>query len=129
MRESLRIIRQCIGQMPKGDVLVDDPKIAFPVDKDLLSHSMETHIHHFLLSANGFKVPAGEFYSAIEAPKGELGYYLISDGSEKPFRLKVRSPSFVNLQSLTERTTNIKYLADVIAMLGSLDPVMGEVDK
>lgn len=129
MRESLRMIRQCVEQMPKGDFLVDDPKIAFPVDKDLLAHSMETHIHHFELAAYGFKVPKGEVYSAIEAPKGELGYYLISDGSEKPFRLKVRSPSFVNLQALTERTTNMKYLADVIAMLGSLDPVMGEVDK
>jgi len=129
MRESLSMIRQCVQQMPQGDILVDDPKIAFPVDKDLLSHSMETHIHHFELSAYGFKVPAGEVYTAIEAPKGELGYYLISDGSEKPFRLKVRAPSFVNLQALTERTTNIKYLADVIAMLGSLDPVMGEVDK
>ncbi|AZV77344.1 NADH dehydrogenase (quinone) subunit D [Parasedimentitalea marina] len=129
MRESLKIIRQCIGQMPKGDILIDDPKIAFPVDKDLLAHSMETHIHHFKLSADGIQVPAGEFYAATEAPKGELGYYLISDGGEKPFRLKVRAPSFVNLQALCERTTNIKYLADVIAMLGSLDPVMGEVDK
>ena len=90
---------------------------------------METHIHHFELSAFGFKVPAGEVYVAIEAPKGELGYYIIADGSEKPFRFKVRAPSFVNLQALTERTTNMKYLADVIAMLGSLDPVMAEVDK
>lgn len=129
MRESVRMIRQCVQQMPTGAILIDDPKIAFPVDKDLLSHSMETHIHHFELSAFGFKVPAGEVYTAIEAPKGELGYYIISDGSEKPFRFKVRAPSFVNLQSLTERTTNIKYLADVIAMLGSLDPVMAEVDK
>lgn len=129
MRESLSMIRQCVQQMPQGDVLVDDPKIAFPVNKDLLSHSMETHIHHFELSAYGFKVPAGEVYTAIEAPKGELGYYIISDGSEKPFRLKVRAPSFVNLQALTERTTNMKYLADIIAMLGSLDPVMAEVDK
>lgn len=129
MRESVKMIRQCVNQMPEGAILVDDPKIAFPVDKDLLSHSMETHIHHFKLAAFGFKVPAGEVYTAIEAPKGELGYYIISDGSEKPFRFKVRAPSFVNLQCLTERTTNVKYLADVIAMLGSLDPVMAEVDK
>lgn len=129
MRESVKMIRQCVQQMPQGRFLVDDPKIAFPVDKKLLSHSMETHIHHFELAAYGFKVPAGEVYTAIEAPKGELGYYLISDGSEKPFRFKVRAPSFVNLQALTERTTNMKYLADVVAMLGSLDPVMAEVDK
>ena len=129
MRESLSMIRQCVQQLPEGDFLVDDPKIAFPVDKDLLSHSMETHIHHFELSAYGFKVPAGEVYTAIEAPKGELGYYIIADGTEKPFRMKVRAPSFVNLQALTERTTNMKYLADIIAMLGSLDPVMAEVDK
>lgn len=129
MRESVRMIRQCVAQMPKGAFLIDDPKVAFPVNKNLLARSMETHIHHFELSAYGFKVPAGEVYTAIEAPKGELGYYIISDGSEKPFRFKVRAPSFVNLQALTERTTNVKYLADVIAMLGSLDPVMAEVDK
>lgn len=129
MRESVKMVRQCVMQMPEGPILVDDPKIAFPVNKDLLAHSMETHIHHFELAAYGFKVPKGEVYIAIEAPKGELGYYIIADGTEKPFRLKVRAPSFVNLQALTERTTNMRYLADVIAMLGSLDPVMAEVDK
>jgi NADH-quinone oxidoreductase subunit D len=129
MRQSLRMIRQCVAQMQPGPVIVDDPKIAFPVDKNKLAHSMETHIHHFELAAFGFKVPAGEVYQAIEAPKGELGYYIISDGSEKPFRFKVRAPSFVNLQALCEHTTNMKYLADVVAMLGSLDPVMAEVDK
>ena len=90
---------------------------------------METQIHHFELSAYGFKVPKGEVYTAIEAPKGELGYYLISDGSEKPFRMKVRAPSFVNLQALEGKIGNMKYLADLIAMLGSLDPVIAEVDK
>ena len=90
---------------------------------------MEAHIHHFKLAAEGFKVPKGEVYTAIEAPKGELGFYIISDGTEKPFRVKIRAPSFVNLQALTDRTTNLKYLADVIAMIGSLDPVMKEVDK
>jgi len=129
MRESLKMIRQCIEQMQPGPFLLDDPKIAFPVDKDLLAHSMEAHIHHFKLAADGFKVPAGEVYTAIEAPKGELGFYIISDGTERPFRVKIRAPSFVNLQALTRRTTNMKYLADVIAMIGSLDPVMKEVDK
>jgi len=129
MRESLKMIRQCIEQMKPGPFLVQDPKIAFPVDKSLLGHSMETHIHHFELAAYGFKVPKGEVYTAIEAPKGELGFYIIADGSEKPFRLKVRAPSFVNLQALSEHAGNMRYLADVIAMIGSLDPVMAEVDK
>ncbi|WP_419902647.1 NADH dehydrogenase (quinone) subunit D [Kiloniella sp.] len=129
MRESLRMIRQCLSQMDEGPFIVDIPTVAFPVDKDLLSCSMETHIHHFELSAYGFKVPKGEVYVPIEAPKGEIGFYIISDGSEKPFRMKVRAPSFVNLQALETETKNMKYLADVIAMLGSLDPVIAEVDK
>jgi len=129
MVESLKMIRQCVAQMQPGPFLIADPKIAFPVNKDLLAHSMEAQIHHFKLAAEGFKVPKGEVYTAIEAPKGELGFYIISDGTEKPFRVKIRAPSFVNLQALTDRTTNMKYLADVIAMIGSLDPVMKEVDK
>ncbi len=129
MRESVRIIEQCLDQIPDGAFQVDMPTIAYPVDKDQLACSMETHIHHFELSAYGFKVPKGEVYTAIEAPKGELGYYVISDGSEKPFRMKVRAPSFVNLQALEGNIQNMKYLADLIAMLGSLDPVIAEVDK
>jgi NADH-quinone oxidoreductase subunit D len=129
MRESVRIIEQCVDAMPAGRFMIDMPTVAFPVDKDVLRCSMETHIHHFELSAFGFKVPAGEVYASIEAPKGELGFYVISDGSEKPCRMKVRAPSFVNLQALLGRATNMKYLADVIAMLGSLDPVIAEVDK
>ncbi|MBL4908246.1 MAG: NADH dehydrogenase (quinone) subunit D [Sneathiella sp.] len=129
MRECVKMIRQCIAQMKEGPFQIDIPTIAFPVDKELLGHSMETHIHHFELSAYGFKVPKGEVYVPIEAPKGELGYYMISDGSEKPTRFKVRAPSFVNLQALEFGTTNMKYLADVVAMLGSLDPVIAEVDK
>ena len=129
MRESVRIIEQCMEAMPDGRFMIDMPTVAFPVDKDVLRCSMETHIHHFELSAFGFKVPAGEAYVSIEAPKGELGFYIISDGSEKPFRMKVRAPSFVNLQALCGCATNMDYLADVIAMLGSLDPVIAEVDK
>ena len=127
--QSISLIEQCLDQMPEGDFQVDMPTIAFPVDKKLLKTSMETHIHHFELSAYGFKVPKGEIYTAIEAPKGELGYYIISDGSEKPFRMRVRAPSFVNLQALEGKVRNMDYLADVIAMLGSLDPVIAEVDK
>ena len=129
IRESIQMVRQCLAQMTEGPFLIDIPTIAFPVDKDLLGCSMETHIHHFELSAYGFKVPKGEVYVPIEAPKGEIGFYIISDGSEKPFRMKIRAPSFVNLQALETGTKNMKYLADVIAMLGSLDPVIAEVDK
>ncbi len=128
MRESVRMIEQCLDQMPDGPFLVDLPTVAFPVDKAKVHSSMEALIQHFDLSAYGFKVPTGEVYSAIEAPKGELGFYIISDGSPKPFRVKVRAPSFVNLQALFG-VSNAKYLADMIAVLGSLDPVMAEVDK
>ncbi len=128
MRESTRIIEQCMRDMPEGPFLADEPTVSFPVDKELLKCSMETQIHHFELSAYGFKVPAGEIYSCVEAPKGELGFYIISDGSEKPFRMKVRAPSFVNLQAL-QGASNMDYLADVVAMLGSIDPVLAEVDK
>lgn len=129
MRESVRMIEQCMDQMNEGPVATDLAKVAFPVDKELLKTSMETQINHFMLSAYGFKVPKGEVYVAIEAPKGELGYYIISDGSGKPFRFKVRAPSFVNMQILQSGATNVKYLADLIAMLGSIDPVLAEVDK
>ncbi len=128
MRESVRLIEQCLDQMPDGPFLIDLPTVAFPVDKAKVHSSMEALIQHFDLSAYGFKVPKGEVYSAIEAPKGELGFYIISDGSQKPFRMKVRAPSFVNLQALFG-VSNAKYLADMIAVLGSLDPVMAEVDK
>lgn len=129
MRVSVDIIEQCLQQMPKdGPTIVDMPHIAFPGDKQKMQASMETLIQQFQLSAYGFKVPAGETYVSIEAPKGELGFYIISDGSEKPFRLKIRAPSFVNLQVL-EPLSKHTYLADVIAIIGSLDPVMKEVDK
>ncbi len=128
MKESVRIIEQCMAEMPDGPFMVDLAGIKFPVDKELLRRSMETQIYHFELSAYGFKVPKGEVYACVEAPKGELGFYIVSDGSAKPFRMKVRAPSFVNLQGLFG-TTNMNYLADVIAVLGSLDPVMAEVDK
>lgn len=128
MRESVKIIKQCVDQMPEGPVKVDMPEITFPADKVKVQSSMEALIHHFKLASQGFKVPKGEVYASIEAPKGELGFYIISDGSEKPFRLKVRAPSFVNLQALNVMAER-GYLADMIAMIGSLDPVMAEVDK
>lgn len=128
MRESVKMIEQCMAQMPDGAVQVDMPDVAFPLDKKEVETSMEALIYHFKVASEGFKVPKGEVYASIEAPKGELGFYIISDGSGKPFRMKVRAPSFVNLQAL-ELMAGKGYLADMIAMLGSLDPVMAEVDK
>ncbi len=129
MRVSVDIIEQCLAQMPTdGPTIIDNPLIAFPGDKQKVQSSMESLIQQFQLSAYGFKVPAGEAYVSIEAPKGELGFYILSDGSEKPFRVKIRAPSFVNLQVL-EVLAKHTYLADVIAIIGSLDPVMKEVDK
>lgn len=128
MRESVKMIEQCMEQMPNGPVQVDMPGVAFPLEKKKVKESMEALIYHFKVASEGFKVPKGEVYSSIESPKGELGFYIISDGSEKPFRMKVRAPSFVNLQAL-DLMAGKGYLADMIAMLGSLDPVMAEVDK
>ncbi|MFQ5900305.1 MAG: NADH dehydrogenase (quinone) subunit D [Thermodesulfobacteriota bacterium] len=128
MRESVKIIEQCVDQMHEGPVKVDLPEIAFPGDKDKVQSSMESLIHHFKIVAEGFKVPKGEVYASIEAPKGEMGFYIVSDGAEKPFRMKIRLPSFVNLQALNTMANN-GYLADMIAMIGSLDPVMADVDK
>ena len=128
MLESVKMIEQCMEQMPQGPIQVDLPQIAFPADKAKVKESMELLINHFQLSAYGFTVPKGETYVSIEAPKGELGFYIISDGTEKPFRMKIRAPSFVNLQVLYPLSKRC-YLADLIAIIGSLDPVMKEVDK
>ena len=127
MRQSLRIITQCLDALPGGPFNVDIPEIV-PPPKETLYNNMENLIHHFKYVSDGFKVPAGEVYSAIESPKGELGFYIISDGSEKPVRVKIRVPSFVNLQSVDVMTRG-SYLADVVAVISSLDPVFGECDK
>lgn len=128
IRESVKLIEQCLDQMPSGPILVDRPDVAFPLDKTKVKSSMETMIHHFEVSAFGFPVPKGEAYVSIEAPKGELGFYIVSDGTHKPFRMKVRAPSFVNIQALQAMAKHC-FLADVIAIIGSLDPVIAEVDK
>ncbi|MBI5287215.1 MAG: NADH dehydrogenase (quinone) subunit D [Deltaproteobacteria bacterium] len=127
MRQAARIIKQALEQIPDGPVNVDMPEIVPPPKEDL-SKNMEALIHHFKLISHGFKVPKGEVYSSIESPKGELGFYIVSDGSEKPFRVKIRAPSFVNLQAINPMSKGA-YLADVIAIVSSLDPVFGEVDK
>lgn len=127
LRQSASLVRQCLQKMPKGSVMADEGKIVFP-KREELEHSMEALIHHFKLASEGFRVPPGATYTAIEAPKGELGIYLVSDGSNKPYRCHVRAPSFVHLQLLPEISKG-HMLADVVAILGSLDIVFGEVDR
>ncbi len=127
MRESVKIINQCIEKMPKGPVKSIDGKISPPKREDL-KQSMEALIHHFKLFTEGYRVPAGDVYASVEAPKGEFGVYLISDGSNKPYRCKIRAPGFSHLQSM-DYLIRGHMLADVPAVLGSLDIVFGEVDR
>jgi NADH-quinone oxidoreductase subunit D len=127
IRESVRIVRQCLEKMPAGDYRSQDPKVT-PPPRARIDESMEALIHHFKLFTEGFHVPAGEVYSAIESPRGELGCYLVSDGGPKPYRLHVRAPSFVNLQAvpLLMRGGSV---SDAITVISSIDPIMGEVDR
>lgn len=127
MRESLKLIHQCLDLMPSGPVLSDDRKIV-PPPRSEMKHSMEALIHHFKLYTEGFHVPEGEVYAAVEAPKGEFGVYLISDGSNRPYRCKIRAPSYAFLQA-TEFLSKGHMLADVVAIVGSLDIVFGEIDR
>ncbi len=127
MRESIKIINQCIEKMPRGPVKSIDGKIS-PPKRDDLKQSMEALIHHFKLFTEGYRVPAGDVYASVEAPKGEFGVYLISDGSNKPYRCKIRAPGFSHLQSM-DYLIRGHMLADVPAVLGSLDIVFGEVDR
>ncbi|MGY8986384.1 MAG: NADH-quinone oxidoreductase subunit D [Sphingomonadales bacterium] len=127
IRQSLKIMRQCINEMPKGEITVMDPKIS-PPKKDEIKNSMEALINHFKLYTEGYHVPEGEVYAAVEAPKGEFGVYLVSDGSNKPYRCKIRAPGFVHLQAM-DYLCRGHMLADAPAILGSLDIVFGEVDR
>ena len=127
MRESVKIIKQCINKMPTGPVKSIDGKIT-PPKKDDLKNSMEALIHHFKLFSEGFRVPEGAIYTCVEAPKGEFGVYLISDGSNKPYKCKIRAPGFSHLQAM-DYLLKGHMLADVPAVLGSLDIVFGEVDR
>ncbi len=125
--ESVRIVRQCVERMPAGDYRVQDRKIT-PPPRARIDESMEALIHHFKLFTEGFKVPAGETYVAIESPRGEIGCYLVSDGTGMPARLHIRGPSFYNLQSM-EAMVPGTLIADAVAIISSVDPVMGEVDR
>ncbi|HVZ92460.1 MAG TPA: NADH-quinone oxidoreductase subunit D [Rhizomicrobium sp.] len=127
MRQSTRIMKQCIEKMPSGPVVSTDNKVV-PPRRGEMKTSMEALIHHFKLYTEGYRVPEGEVYAAVEAPKGEFGVYLVSDGSNKPYRCKLRAPSYAHLQAMDYMCKG-HMLADVSAVLGSLDIVFGEVDR
>ena len=129
MRESTRIIEQCVKWLRAnpGPVMIDNYKVA-PPSREEMKNDMEALIHHFKLFSEGYSVPAGETYAAIEAPKGELGVYLVSDGANKPFRMHVRAPGFAHLSSMDEIVTG-HMLSDVVAMIGTYDVVFGEIDR
>jgi NADH-quinone oxidoreductase subunit D len=143
MRQSLRIIRQALDTLPGGPVMIADKRIAWPSQqslgpdgignsteyiKHIMGESMEALINHFKLVTQGFTVPAGQVYSAVESPRGELGYAVTSNGTNKPYRVHVRDPSFINLQS-ADMMSRDRMVADVIAVVASIDPVMGGVDR
>ena len=127
MRQSIAIIKQALDRMPGGPVMIQDRKVA-PPPRAEMKHSMEALIHHFKLYTEGYHVPAGETYCAVEAPKGEFAVYLVSDGSNRPYRCKIRAPGFAFLQGL-EFLAKGHMLADVVAIIGSLDIVFGEIDR
>ncbi len=127
MRQSTRILDQALRRLPDGAIAVDDPKITLPKKERVLT-SMEELIEQFMLVTEGIKGPPGEVYHAIEAPKGELGFYIRSEGDKSPYRLQIRSPSFISLQAIEKMAVG-GLLSDLIAVIASLDPVMGEVDR
>ena len=127
MRQSLRIMKQCLEEMPEGPVHVTDHKIA-PPPRAEMKRSMEALIHHFKLYTEGYHVPAGETYAAVEAPKGEFGVYLVSDGGNRPYRCKIRAPGFAFLQGMDFMAKG-HMLADIVAIIGSMDVVFGEIDR
>jgi NADH-quinone oxidoreductase subunit D len=127
IRESIRIIRQCAEKMPLGDYRSQDPKVT-PPPRARIGESMEALIHHFKLFTEGFHVPAGEVYSAVESPRGEIGCYMVSDGGPKPYRMHVRAPSFINLQAIPLLMRGAS-MSDAITMISTVDPVLGEVDR
>ena len=127
IRESIRIIHQVLDKMPSGDYRIQDKKVT-PPPRARIDESMEALIHHFKIFTEGFKVPEGEVYVAIESPRGEIGCYIASDGSAKPYRMHIRAPSFVNIQTLPHMMRG-GLVADAVAVISSVDPVLGEVDR
>jgi len=144
MRQSLRIVEQCVERLREpGPVMVEDPKVRWPAQLEvgpdgignspryithIMEESMEALIHHFKMVTEGVSVPPGEVYVAVESPRGELGFYVVSDGGNRPYRVKMRDPSFVNLQA-TPQMVEGGLVADVIAVIASIDPVLGGVDR
>ncbi|MGH2663099.1 MAG: NADH dehydrogenase (quinone) subunit D [Actinomycetota bacterium] len=143
MRESVRICEQVLDSLPGGPVMIEDPKLRWPAQletgpdgignseayvRHIMEESMEALINHFKIVTQGIKVPAGEVYTPVESPRGELGYYVVSDGGIRPYRVRIRDPSFCNLPALPEMTRG-RLVADVIASVASTDPVMGGVDR
>lgn len=127
MRESVKIIQQALDGLPEGPVTADAPKIVLP-DREKMKTEMESLIYHFKIVTEGFPVPAGEVYQAIESPRGEMGYYVVADGTAKPYRVHMRNPSFATLQALDTMCRG-RLLADVVAIIGSIDIVLGEIDR
>jgi NADH-quinone oxidoreductase subunit C/D len=127
MRQSARIVRQCLDQMPSGPIIADVPQVVPPPKQEVM-RDMQSHIHHFIIYTLGFKVPKGETYCASEGAKGELGFFIVSDGGTRPYRLKIRSPSFVHLGAFDHMARGY-LIADIVTIFGTYDVVMGEVDR
>jgi NADH-quinone oxidoreductase subunit D len=127
MRESVKICQQALDGMPEGPIKADAPKVVLP-DREKMKTEMESLIYHFKIVTEGFTVPAGEVYQAIESPRGEMGYYVVSDGTAKPYRVHMRNPSFATLQALQTMCEG-RLIADVVAVIGSIDIVLGEIDR
>jgi len=127
MRESIGIVKQALEGMPSGPIKAAAPKVVLP-DREKMKTEMEALIYHFKIVTEGFAVPAGEVYQAVESPRGEMGYYVVSDGTPKPYRVHMRSPSFANLQALQTMCEG-RLIADVVAAIGSIDIVLGEIDR
>ena len=127
MRQSARIVKQALEGMPAGPWQADAPHVVLP-DREKMKTQMEALIYHFKIVTEGFRVPAGEVYQVVESPRGELGYYVVSDGTAKPYRVLMRTPSFGNLQALPAMVEGM-LIADSIASMGSMDFVLGDVDR
>ena len=127
LRESQKIVQQALEGIPEGSVKADAPKVVLP-DREKMKTQMEALIYHFKIVTEGFTVPAGEVYQAVESPRGEMGYYVVSDGTAKPYRVHMRSPSFANLQTLSKMCEG-RLIADVVAAIGSIDIVLGDCDR
>jgi NADH-quinone oxidoreductase subunit D len=127
LRQSREIAKQALEGMPSGPIKADAPKVVLP-DREKMKTEMEALIYHFKIVTEGFTVPAGEVYHTIESPRGEMGYYVVSDGTAKPMRVHMRSPSYANLQALPQMCEG-RLIADVVAAIGSIDIVLGEIDR